>query len=95
MAINAGSLIGLSAKIAENVYLGSRVAVERYSRIATNCTIGNGSTIAEGRKVAAQCTLQPRSVVTSDVITGTLTHPYMTRPGRIIDKSSARQPALP
>ena len=95
VAINAGSLIGLSAEIAENVYLGSRVTIERYSRIATNCTIGNGSTIAEGRVVAAQCTLQPRSVITSDIAVGTLTHPFMTRPGRIIDKSSSRLPAIP
>lgn len=95
VAINAGSLVGLSAEIAENVYLGTRVTVERYSRIATNCTIGNGSTITEGKVVAAQSTLQPRSVVTSDVAVGTLTHPYMTRPGRIIDKSPSRQPAIP
>ena len=95
VAINAGSLIGLSAEIAESVYLGIRVTVERYSRIATNCTIGNGSTITEGKVVAAQSTLQPRSVVTSDVAVGTLTHPYMTRPGRIIDKSPSRQLALP
>ena len=91
VVINAGSLIGLAAEIAANVFLGSRVTVERSSRIATNCTIGNGSTITEGKVVAAQSTLQPRSVITSDVAVGTLTHPFMTRPGRIIDKSPARQ----
>lgn len=94
VAINAGGLIGMSVEIAANVYLGTRVTVERYSRIATNCTFGNGSTIAEGRLVAAQCSLQARSVVASDVAVGTLTHPHMTRLGRIIDKSSSRLPAI-
>ncbi len=95
VAINAGSLVGMSAEIADNVYLGSRVTVERYTRIATKCTIGNGSTIAEGKVVAAQSTLEPRSVVTRDIAVGTLTHPFLTRPGRIIDKSSSRLPAIP
>lgn len=94
VAINAGSLVGMSAEIADHVYLGTRVTVERYSRIATNCTIGNGSTIAEGKVVAAQSTLEPRSVVTRDIAVGTLTHPFLTRPGRIIDKSSSRIPAI-
>ena len=95
VVINAGTLIGLSAEVASDVYLGSRVTVERYSRIAANCTIGSGSTVAEGRVVAAQCTLQPRSIVTREVAVGTLTHPLLTRPGRIVDKSRSRLPAIP
>ena len=94
VAINAGTLIGMSAEIASDVYLGSRVTVERYSRIAANCTIGSGSTVAEGQVVAAQCTLQPRSIVTREVAIGTLTHPLLTRPGRIVDKSRSRLPAI-
>lgn len=95
VAIGAGSLVGMSAEIANDVYLGSRVTIERYARIAANCTIGSGSTVAEGRSVAAQCTLEPRSVVTSEVPVGTLTHPLLTRPGRIIDRSRSRLTTTP
>jgi UDP-perosamine 4-acetyltransferase len=95
VAINAGSLIGMSVDIASDVYLGTRVTIERYARIAANCTIGSGSTIAEGCAVASQCTLQPRCVVTGAVPVGTLTHPLLTRPGRIIDRSRARLTTTP
>ncbi len=94
VAIHAGSLIGASVEIADNVHIGTRATIERHSRIAQNCTIGSGSTIAEGRSVAAQCTLQPRSIITANVEVGTLTHPLMTRPGRIVDKSCSRVPAI-
>lgn len=94
VAIHAGSLIGASVEISDNVHIGTRATIERHSRIAQHCTIGSGSIIAEGRTVAAQCTLQPRSVITANVEVGTLTHPLMTRPGRIVDKSRSRVPAI-
>ncbi len=95
VAINAGSLIGMSAEIGPDVYLGARVTIERYARIAANCTVGSGSTVAEGRSVLSQCTLQPRSVVTGEIPVGTLTHPLLTRPGRIIDRSRSRLSITP
>lgn len=86
VSLNARAFLGESARLGDNVYLGAGVIVERQAQVGDHVTIRSGTIIAEGRKVGADTTLAAHSVIANDLPPGTLTHPFLTGLGRIVDK---------